>query len=212
MSPRRSVADARDTRAAIVSRALEVASTQGLEGLTIGGLAHDLGMSKAGVIGHFGTKLELQLATLRAAIDVFLREVWQPAEPHEPGLPRLSAIIDAWVSYLERRVFPGGCFLTAAASEFDGRPGPVRDSIAGSLAAWQRTLAREAETARRARQLPRAIDPELLAFQLNAFAIGINQSLQLFDRSEDVERGRAAMHALLASPTARRGSRNARAR
>src|SRR5436189_3563837 len=96
MAGRRSVAEARDTRAAILRRAVDIASVDGLEGLTIGRLAGELDMSKAGVIGHFGSKEELQLATLDLASDIFREEVWEPVQHLPQGLPRLLAICEAW--------------------------------------------------------------------------------------------------------------------
>src|SRR3954468_17318982 len=108
--PRRSVADAARTHQAIIARAVAVASVEGLGGLTIGRLAADLEMSKAGVLGHFGTKEELQLEALGAAREIYRREVWEPARDAAPGRARLLAIADAWLSYLARDVFPGGCF------------------------------------------------------------------------------------------------------
>src|SRR3954447_1785713 len=110
---RRSAAEAAQTRTAILDRSVALASLEGLEGLTIGRLAADLDMSKSGVLGHFGAKEELQLAVVDTAADIFAREVAAQAQDAKPGLPRLRAMCAAWVSYLERRVFPGGCFFTA---------------------------------------------------------------------------------------------------
>ena len=101
-------------------------------------------MSKAGVIGHFGNKEALQLAALDAAVKTFRAEVWEPAAGRPEGITRLRAIAKAWITHLEGDAFPGGCFLTAAAAEFDGRPGPVRDAVADTLALWERTLAHDA--------------------------------------------------------------------
>src|SRR3954463_15604345 len=128
--PPASVAEAPRTTGTLLHPAVGVASKEGLEGLTIGRLAGDLDMSKAGLIGHFGSKENLQLATLESAIEIFRREVWEPAEKHRPGIRRLRALCDAWVSYIERRVFPGGCFFAATAPEFDDRGGPVRHRLA----------------------------------------------------------------------------------
>jgi len=197
VSPRRSVADAHQTHLAILDRAVDLASVQGLEGLTIGRLAHDLRMSKSGVLGHFGTKEELQLSALKAAADVFRREVWAPAVAVEAGLPRLLAVCTAWISYLERGVFPGGCFLTAASCEFDGRPGPVRDAVASVLELWWHTLESEVRSAQRAGQLPQGLDPRLAAFQLNAAAMATNQAIQLARDPQAGARGLAAMRAAL---------------
>src|SRR3954470_12918268 len=98
--PRRSVADAARPHAAILERSIDLASVEGLEGLTIGRLAGDLEMSKAGVLGHFGTKEELQLAALKGARAVYRREAWERAQDAPAGRARLLAIADAWLSYL----------------------------------------------------------------------------------------------------------------
>ncbi len=184
---------ARQTRATILDRAVNRASTEGLEGLTIGRLAEDLGMSKAGVLGHFGTKQALQLAVLTEAIEVFRQAVWRPAADLDPGLPRLAAICDSWIAYLASDTFPGGCFLTAASCEFDGRPGPVRDAVADALTRWQDRLEHEAATAIDAGELPAGADPIQIAFELNALAMGTNQSLQLHRDNATPDRARAAM-------------------
>jgi AcrR family transcriptional regulator len=197
VSPRASQADALKTRAAIVARAVEVSSVEGLEGLTIGRLAADVRMSKAGVLGHFGSKQALQLAALEAAIEVFRREVWDRTEAAESGLPRLLAIVDAWIDYLEGDVFPGGCYLTAAACEFDGRGGPVREAITGALSLWYRTLESQARIAIAAGDLPPDTDPRTISLQLNALAMGANQALQLFGDREASASARGAMRAAL---------------
>jgi AcrR family transcriptional regulator len=204
--PRRSAAEALQTRAAILDRCVDLASAEGLEGLTIGRLAEELRMSKAGVLGHFGTKEELQLAALRNAVGIFTREVWEPAAGAAPGRPRLLAIGDRWLSYLERDVFPGGCFVTAASCEFDDRPGRVRDALAARQAQWLGVLAGEARTAVRNGELPRGADPDDVAFTLNAIAMGVNQSRRLLGDPDATARGWRAMRTLLGAPRARRRS------
>src|SRR5688500_9465082 len=131
--PRRSVAEAERTRQRIVAEAHARASTVGLEGVTIGTLADDLHMSKAGVLGHFRTKTAIQLAAVDRAVEDFVAHVWVPAG--------VAAICEAWLDYLASR--PGGCFFTAASCEFDGRPGPVRDAVAQAVRAWLDVLAAE---------------------------------------------------------------------
>jgi AcrR family transcriptional regulator len=195
--PRRSVADTARTHAAIVERAVNVASVEGLEGLTIGRLAADMNMSKAGVLGHFGTKEELQLAAMETAFRVFTREVWEPASEAAPGRARLVAVADAWLDYLRRDVFPGGCFVMAASCEFDDRPGRVREALAAAYRRWLDALAEEARIAVGAGELPRGTDPQDVAFGLNAIAMGVNQARRLFGNEAAVERGRRAMGALL---------------
>jgi AcrR family transcriptional regulator len=197
VSPRRSAAEAAGTRTAIVERALELGSLEGLEGLTIGRLADDVGMSKSGLIRHFGSKEGLQLAALGAAIDLFQREIWDPVADEQPGLVRLRAICAAWISYLERDLLPGGCFLTAAATEFDGREGAVRDATRKAWARWMRTLAAEARTAVEAGELPAGTDPEQVAFELNAIVMGLNNARQLHGDRTAAARARRAIERVL---------------
>src|SRR3954447_11883291 len=129
MSPRKSVAETATTRTRIIERAFALASAEGLEGLTIGRLAADLQMSKAGVIGHFGTKEALQLATLDAAVESFRRRVPAQAMGARPGLDRLTRAFGEWIDYMAGDKAYEGCFLTSVATEYDGRPGPVRDAV-----------------------------------------------------------------------------------
>jgi AcrR family transcriptional regulator len=202
--PRRSVVDAARTRAAILERSVDLASLEGLEGLTIGRLATDLDMSKAGVLGHFGTKEELQLAALAAARDVYRREIWERAQDATPGRARLLAIADAWLSYLGRDVFPGGCFLSAASCEFDDRPGRVHDAVVAMHVEWMAVLGHEAKRAIRDGDLPRGTDPRDVAFGMNAIAMGVNQARRLLADDAAPERGWRAMRTLLGAPRARR--------
>jgi AcrR family transcriptional regulator len=161
-------------RDAILERAVEVASEEGLEGLTIGRLSSELGLSKSGLFGHFGSKEELQLAAVDAASAIFVREVIEPALAEPDGAPRLRAYCESWVGYLERKVFSGGCFFAAASTEFDGRPGPVRDKLRDGQAAWLAELAKQAA-------LAGADDPEQLVFEVSSLVQGANAAYQLFE-------------------------------
>lgn len=202
MSPRRSVAQARQTRADILACGVRLASAEGLEGLTIGRLAAELTMSKSGVLGHFGSKEELQLAVIDAAVEIFAREVAEPARAAHPGMRKLRAMCEAWVSYLERRVFPGGCFFTAAASEFDDRPGRVRDTIAGLASVWDRDLYRQIRTAVADRDLPADTDADQLVFELSGVMLGLNNALQLQRDTTAPAKARRALGRLLGQPVA----------
>jgi AcrR family transcriptional regulator len=200
MSPRKSAAEARRTRERIIERSVAMASVEGLEGLTIGRLAGDLGMSKSGLLGHFGTKEELQLAALRRASAVFSRAVWEPARDLPPGLPRLRAVCEAWTTYLdrERDTFPGGCLFTTSAVEFDARePGPVRDAVARLHRTWQHRLLADIRTAVAAGELPPPTDPEQLVFELNGAYLSLNHAVQLFGDRTAPERTRRAVARLL---------------
>jgi AcrR family transcriptional regulator len=199
MSPRNSVLETRRTRQRIVDRSLELASVEGLEGLTIGRLATDLGMSKAGVLGHFGTKEVLQLAVVDAAAELFAREVPQRVREVPPGLAHLRAVCEAWVSYLERDVLPGGCFFTAAAAEFDGRAGPVRDAVAGMSALWQRDLRLHVQRAVGAGELSADTDADQLVYELVGVMLALNHFLQLRHDPSAAARARRAVHRLLGS-------------
>src|SRR3954467_2359309 len=140
--PRRSNAEAAQTRTAIIERAVQTASIEGLEGVTIGRLADDLGMSKAGVIGHFGNKADLQRAALARAQAIFTADVWERAEHEPPGLQRLLAICDAWVDHIADSPFPGGCFMCTVATEWDAREGDLHDEVKKGWRLWLKVLAR----------------------------------------------------------------------
>jgi AcrR family transcriptional regulator len=153
------------TRVAILERAVDLASVEGLEGLTIGRLAAELGMSKSGLFAHFGSKRELQLATIEAAVTRFRTEVVEPALEAPDGAPRLRAMGERYLDHLD--VYSGGCFWGSTSAEYDDRPGPVRDAIAAALDAWMAELVRQSRIA----GVP---DPERFAFELYATVMGAN--------------------------------------
>ena len=175
------------TRAAILDRAVDLASVEGLESLTIGRLAGDLEMSKSGLFRHFGSKQDLQLATVDAARDRFVAMVIDPASAAPDGAPRLRAMAEHYLDYLHS--FPGGCFWGATASEFDDRPGPVRDAIAASLDAWMAELVRQATAAGIA-------DPDRYAFELYAVVMAANARWRLTGDRGAFDLARAALKRL----------------
>jgi AcrR family transcriptional regulator len=195
--PRRSATDVAGSRAQTLDAAVQLASVVGLEGLTIGRLADRLGMSKSGLVGRFGSKEQLQLATLDQAAETFRRTVYEPASGASPGLARLSAICDSWVAYLGDPPFAGGCFLTTAMVEFDARPGPVNDAVKELMRRWLVLLAREARTAIDNGELPGDTDPEDVAFTINALAVGANCDFQLNRNPASLGRARRAMAVVL---------------
>jgi AcrR family transcriptional regulator len=184
----------RSTREAILERAVDLASEEGLEGLTIGRLAGEMEMSKSGLFRHFGSKEKLQLASVDAAARRFTAEVVEPALGSSPGIERLRALCDRYIAYMERGVFSGGCFWAAVTAEFDDRPGPVRDRIREGMAAWMGLLEREAEVAG-------AEDPAQLAFELLAVAQAANTGSRLFADRGAFTRARSAIDRLLESLT-----------
>lgn len=182
------------TRQAILDCAIQMASVEGLEALSIGRLAEALDMSKSGVFAHFGAKQELQLATLQAALQRFVAEAMQPALQQATGLPRLWRLCDQYLSYLERRVFPGGCFLLATWAEFDSRPGAVRDAAAAAMRTWAEAIERAVSAAQAAGHLDASADPAQLAFELNALLQGANSAYLLSNDRSDFDRARVAIY------------------
>jgi AcrR family transcriptional regulator len=191
--PRRSAAAVEETRAAVTRAAADRASVEGLEGLTIGALAGEVEMRKSSVFSLFGSKRDLQLATLEAAIQQFRDEVWGPVADRPPGLARLVALCDSWLSYHEREVMPGGCFLTTATIEFDARPGPLRDAVADTMERWLGLLEREVALAVDAGELPTGTEPADVAFELNALAAAASYGFQLSRDPEVFARARRSM-------------------
>ncbi|HKH16381.1 MAG TPA: TetR/AcrR family transcriptional regulator [Solirubrobacteraceae bacterium] len=182
------------TRRAILTTAVNVASVEGLEGLTIGRLATELDMSKSGLFAHFGSKEELQISTVRAAAAIFVHRVIRPAEERsEPGIARLRVMLDSWLDYMERGTFAGGCFFAAATIEMDGRPGPVRDAVAAQMVHWAELLADYSRAAIERGELSADADPEQLAFELDALGTAVNSGWQLHEDVLVFERGRRAI-------------------
>ncbi|GAA1509805.1 TetR/AcrR family transcriptional regulator [Kribbella lupini] len=155
------------TRRAVLRRAVDIASVDGLEGLSIGRLAKDLEISKSGLFAHFGSKEELQLATVRAARRIYAEAVVVPALAVPAGLARVWTLSECWLDYSRRRVFPGGCFFAKTSHEFGARPGVVRDYLAEVNAEWMGLVEQTATEAVELGEL--AADPPALAFELNAF-------------------------------------------
>lgn len=181
------------TKSSILQRAVDIASLEGLEGLTIGRLADELEMSKSGLFAHFGSKEDLQLATIAAASQRFIDEVVSPALKAERGYPRLMAITRFWLDYVRRKVFPGGCFFAAASFEFDGRPGLVRDAIAKTMDDWFDMLEKSIRLAKEEGHLRPEVDPAQLAFELNALFFGANFAYNLRNDEKAFDRARRAI-------------------
>jgi AcrR family transcriptional regulator len=182
------------TRTSILEEAARLATVAGLEGLSIGGLAAATGMSKSGLYAHFGSKEELQLATIDAARRSFIDEVVTPAESAAPGRERLLALCDAFLSYVERRVFPGGCFFVGASAEIGSRPGPIHDRVAGYQRQWSELLLETAREAEAAGELPAGVDADQLAFELGAVLAGANIVAVLHSDDSALERARQGIH------------------
>jgi len=168
------------TRNSILEVAAALATEEGLEPLSIGRLAEATAMSKSGLFAHFGSKEELQLATVDYAATLFVDEVIDPARSAPKGLARIWALCDHMIGYSERQVFPGGCFFAATSFEFNNRPGPVRDRIEEMIRSWLSYLEHAVEQAQEAGELDPNASAREVAFQLDAFAQASNAQYQLF--------------------------------
>jgi AcrR family transcriptional regulator len=197
VSPRKSAVETAATRTRIIECAFALASTEGLEGVTIGRLAAELGMSKAGVIGHFGTKEALQLATVHAAVEKFRARVPARVVGARPGADRLVRAFGEWIDYMAGTEGHGGCFLTSVATEFDGRPGPVRDAVLAALSLWSDHVASEIRAGIDAGELPSDTDVDQLVFELNGVALAADQAIQLHGDPAAPARARRAVDRLL---------------
>ncbi|HQR25446.1 MAG TPA: TetR/AcrR family transcriptional regulator [Nocardioides sp.] len=192
--PRPRRADGERTRRAILSAAAALATVDGLEGLSIGNLATATGISKSGLYAHFGSKLELQLATVEEAERVLAEEVVQPALAAQPGLGQLAAACEAFFSYVERRVFPGGCFFAATSLEMGARPGPVKDRLARVQSEFTALLRSFATTALEQHELSAHEDPDQLAFELHAILLGADTKFVLYDDPAVMVLARQVIH------------------
>lgn len=190
------------SRNAITRRAVDIASEEGLYGLSFGRLADDLSISKAGIQTLFRTKEQLQLATVDQARLVFVDFVIRPAYQVPEGLTRLRALIDNWMDYAARPLFPGGCFWAANLPEFDSRPGPIRDALAKQRQEWIEVLAREVDTAINNGEIVE-LDADLAAFQIYAVLNAANIALRLGD-TESVSKVHRVVDNMLTPPAVRR--------
>ena len=197
-------------RREILAAATDVATAAGLEGLSIGRLAREVGMSKSGVAAHFDSKQDLQLHAVAAAAAGYDRHVLAPPREAEPGLAHVRGMMEAWIGYLEAIPYRGGCFFASAGAEFGARPGAVRDQVAQHTASWIRSLEGEIRTARRVGELGPETDDRLLAFQLHALVQEANLRCTLLDDDGAFDDARALLAAVLAAtsdPCASQGER-----
>ena len=162
------------SRDTILRTAATLATTRGLAGLSIGDLAAAVGMSKSGLYAHFKSKEELELATIETAAAMFDREVVQPVTQAPVGTERLLALVNSFLSYLERRVFPGGCFFAAVAMELDTRPGPTRDRVVEVLNSWRASLRQCLLDAQARREIDPRADVDQAVFEVQAMLFAAN--------------------------------------
>ncbi|WP_227979377.1 TetR/AcrR family transcriptional regulator [Nocardia spumae] len=170
------------SRRLITRHAVDIASLDGLGGLSFGRLAEDLELSKAGIQTLFRTKERLQLATIDTAGELFADAVIAPSREASEGAPRLHALVEHWIDYAARPLFAGGCFWGANLPDFDSHPGPVRDALVLGHRAWLGALTRQLELAA-AQNACSATDIESATFQIDAVLMAANTALRLGDTS-----------------------------
>jgi AcrR family transcriptional regulator len=198
-------ADGINSRRTILNAAARLATIEGLEGLSIGKLAEHIGMSKSGLYAHFGSKEELQLATIETAQAIFQDVVVDPTLSIEDPVERIEALCDSFLGHLERRVFPGGCFFAAVSAEFDTRPGAVQTRITEVQDEWLATFVELGERAKALGLIEAREDPQQLAFEIDSYLLMANMNFVLHNNVVSLERARTAVQFRLG--TARRGPR-----
>ncbi|KQX50913.1 MULTISPECIES: TetR/AcrR family transcriptional regulator [unclassified Streptomyces] len=168
------------TRRLVLGRTMDIASVEGLEGLSLGRIATELQLSKSGVFALFGSKEELQLATVRAAVAVFAERVVTPLADVPPGARRVRDLCRKWLAYSSERVFAGGCFFYAVSAEFDARTGPVHDAVARTRHDWTAYVEGALSEARAVGDLAGDLDVEQVAFEVIALMEAANAQSVLF--------------------------------
>ena len=201
---RRTRADGERSYQLIVDAAARLATIEGLEGLSIGRLADEIGMSKSGLYAHFDSKQDLQLAAIDAAEAIYTSEVVAPAMRAPEGVQRLELLCERYLSYVERGVFPGGCFFAATAAEWDTRRGPVRERVRTILDGWTQLLEANVREAQQQGDLQRDTDPHQISFELNALLHEANGHYLLFRDTAAFDRARTAIRDRLAHPHSNR--------
>lgn len=185
-----------ETRRNILQSSLAMASRLGLDGLSIGSVAKEVGMSKSGLFAHFDSKEDLQLQVLHTGVEHFVRQVVTPALMEPRGEPRIRALFENWLSWSS--YLPGGCPFIAAAAEVDDKPGPLRDYLAASQKDWLAVLANAARIAKEEGHFRADVDPEQFSYRMNGVLLAHHHSARLLRDPESEERARSSFGELLA--------------
>jgi AcrR family transcriptional regulator len=188
-----------ETRQRIVDKAMELASTLGIEGITLGVLASELELSKSGLFAHFKSREALQVAVLEDAAERFRRTVVEPAYRARRGEGRVRALFERWLTWSEAQFQPGGCVFIASANDLDDRPGPVRDVLVRSQRDWLAALAQSVRAAVEEKHFKAAVGPEQFAFEMYALVLGYHHYQRLLREPKSGERVRQAFESLVAS-------------
>jgi AcrR family transcriptional regulator len=196
---RRTRSDGEQSRSAILQAAGRLATVEGIDGLSISRLADEVGMSKSGLFAHFGSKEELQLATVDAASTVFDEQVIDPAAVASSGLGRLQTLVDGYLRHVQSETFPGGCFFASVLAEVDMRPGPVRDRLVAFLGDWLGLLEAAVQDAQAEGAIDPGEDPGQVVFEIEAFLFLANAQFVVARTDVPIERARGAIGRRLAA-------------
>lgn len=186
------------TRAAILGVALDLASRDGLEGLTIGLLADKMNMSKSGVFAHFGSREDLQIAVLKLYHHLFEQDVFYPSMKQARGIARLESLFTRWVKRVTIEI-ASGCIYISGAVEYDDRPGPIRDELVNMVRAWQDALCRCVRQAIEIGQLRSETDPQQMVFEMYGLLLALHHDTRFIKRPGSAERAQVGFKRLLAS-------------
>jgi len=186
------------SRENILRTAAMLATTKGLIGLSIGDLAAEVGMSKSGLYAHFKSKQELELATIETAAAIFDSEVLQPVTRAPAGTQRLRALVNSVLSYLERRVFPGGCFFASVAMELDTHPGPARDRVVEVLNSWLSLLRQCILDAKDLGEIESRGEVDQVVFEIQAMLVAANFLFVMTNDPLRLTQARRGVEAVLA--------------
>jgi len=187
----------RESRSHILNIAVRLASIKGLEGLSIGDLASEAGMSKSGLYAHFKSKEELELAIIETALEIFKREVIAPAMQEPAGLQRLRSVVEYFLSHLEREIFPGGCFFAATAMELDTRPGPTRDRVQEVIGMWFTLLQQCFQDAIAQKEISASTDVEQMVFETESMMLTANFIYAQTQEKASLARARNGVDAMI---------------
>lgn len=188
-----------ETRDAIVDKAMRLASTIGLEGLSIGGLANDMGLSKSGLFAHFRSKEKLQMVVVGATIERFVDKVVRPALKQPRGLPRIRGLFENWMAWASDSGLPGGCLLVTAAVEFDDRPGAIRTLVANAQKDWVATLTKATSLAIAEGHLKPDLDATQFAYEAYSLMLGSHHYFRLLRDPKTIQRARRGFERLVQS-------------
>lgn len=199
----RTLQKGQQTKAAIVDAALGLATQIGLEGLSIGALAEVMQMSKSGVFAHFGSREELQISVVREYHTRFEDEVFYPAMNAPRGLPRLRAMFDNWMKRTSVEI-DSGCIYISGAVQFEDRPGPVRDALAGSVNTWLAAMRRAITIAAEEGHLRRDTDAAQMGFEIHALILALHYEARFLRSPDSLQRALTAFEGIVArfSPAA----------